>query len=126
MKEITALGRMAAREGKIQELVNDERGDENSGMSQADLRKAEQLQAAAQYLLRRDVMDRLNINGDRFVDKRELEFALRTQNMRPQDRAMLNYLRTNYAKFQEGANNERGDENSGVSMQDLQYYAGLV
>lgn len=126
MKEISALGRMAAREGKIQELVNDERGDENSGMSMADVRKAEQMQAAAQYLLRRDVMDNLNVNGDRFVDKRELEYALRTQNMRPQDRAMLNYLRSNYAKFQEGANNERGDENSGVSIQDLQYYAGLV
>ncbi|MBA3995327.1 MAG: hypothetical protein C0469_17545 [Cyanobacteria bacterium DS2.3.42] len=126
MKEISALGRMAAREGKIQELVNDERGDENSGMSMADVRKAEQLQAAAQYLLRRDVMDNLNVNGDRFVDKRELEYALRTQNMRPQDRAMLNFLRSNYAKFQEGANNERGDENSGVSIQDLQYYAGLV
>ncbi len=126
MKEITALGRMAAREGKIQELENDERGDENSGISMRDLQKAEQLQAAAQYLLRRDVMENLNINGDRFVDKRELDYALRTQNMRPQDRAMLNYLRTNYAKFQEGANNERGDENSGVSMQDLQYYAGLV
>lgn len=126
MKEISALGRMAAREGKIQELVNDERGDENSGMSMADVRKAEQLQAAAQYLLRRDVMDNLNVNGDRFVDKRELDYALRTQNMRPQDRAMLNFLRSNYAKFQEGANNERGDENSGVSIQDLQYYAGLV
>lgn len=126
MKEISALGRMAAREGKIQELVNDERGDENSGMSMADVQKAEQLQAAAQYLLRRDVMENLNANGDRFVDKREIEYALRTQNMSPQDRAMLNYLRSNYAKFQEGANNERGDENSGVSLQDLQYYAGLV
>ena len=56
----------------------------------------------------------------------ELTRALITQDMRPQDRAMLNYLRANYAKFQEGANNERGDENSGVSLQDLQFYAGLV
>lgn len=37
MNEITALARIAAREGKTQELVNDERGDENSGVSMQDL-----------------------------------------------------------------------------------------
>lgn len=124
-KEKASLSRMAAREGKIQELVNDERGDENSGMSRNDLRQAEQMQAAAKHLLTRN-LDVINRNGDRFVDRNEITQALMTRDMPPQDRARLNYLRAYYSKFQEGANNERGDENSGVSIQDLQYYANLV
>ena len=40
-------------------------------------------------------------------------------------RASLDRLMT-VTKFQEGANNERGDEDSGVTIQDLQFYAGLV
>lgn len=116
---------MAAREGKIQELVNDERGDENSGISRNDLRQAEQMQAAAKNLLTKN-LEFVNTNGDRFIDRKELTQALMTRDMPPQDRAMLNYLRAYYSKFQEGANNERGDENSGVSIQDLQFYANLV
>lgn len=124
LNEIQALGRMAAKENKIQELVNDERGDENSGISRRDLDKAEEMKAASEYLLDKQ-WNNINRNGDRFISKDELTRALVYQDMPYMDRAMLAYLRDNYGKFQEGSNNEKGDENSGVTYHDLMYYANI-
>ncbi|MCC6980590.1 MAG: LysM peptidoglycan-binding domain-containing protein, partial [Candidatus Melainabacteria bacterium] len=124
-KQDDALRLMAQNEHKIQELVNDEKGDENSGISLADLRKAEVMQTAARYFQSKN-LDMINFNGDRFIDQRELHYASNSPYVTARDQQMLKVLRAYYANFQEGSNNEDGDENSGITRHDLRYYSNLI
>ncbi len=125
-KDRIALNRVARHAGKIQELRNDEKGDENSGISYADLQKVDEMQEAACLMATSGMWENFNVNGDKYLKKNEIEQALRRSHITADERRALNYLYDNYAKFQEGNNDEKGDENSGVTWNDLRWYSSFV
>lgn len=125
-KDRIALNRVARHAGKIQELANDEKGDENSGISYADLQKVDEMQEAARMMAKSGMWENFNTNGDKYLKKNEIEQALRRANITEDERRALNYLYDNYGKFQEGNNDEKGDENSGVTWNDLRWYSSFV
>lgn len=121
-----ALNRVARYAGKIQELRNDERGDENSGISVNDLKKVDEMQEAARIMAKSGMWETFNTDADRYLKKNEIEQALRRANITAEERRALNYMYDNYGKFQEGNNDERGDENSGITWNDLRWYSSFV
>lgn len=121
-----ALNRVARYAGKIQELRNDERGDENTGISANDLKKVDEMQEAARIMAKSGMWENFNTDADKYLKKHEIEQALRRANITAEERRALNYMFDNYGKFQEGNNDEKGDENSGITWNDLRWFSSFV
>lgn len=118
-----ALRVMAEQEHRIQELENDETGEENSGISYADLAKAEEMRRVARYLQNND-LEQYNFNGDPVLDQRELHYAENSPYTNSRDRLMLQTLRAYYDDFRKGSKDGNWDR-MGVSGNDLDYYANI-
>ncbi|MBA3856785.1 MAG: hypothetical protein C0507_07745 [Cyanobacteria bacterium PR.3.49] len=124
--EIRALDTMSKNVGKIQELANDERGDENSGISRQDLTKLDDLARNSEKYLRDGSFKSFDADRNNYLTKEEITRALTTARLTREERVTLEFLKDNMKYLQKGNNDERGFENNGISLADMRFYAGLV
>lgn len=124
--EIRALDTLSKNVGKIQELANDERGDENSGISRQDLTKLDDLARNSQKYLRDGSFKSFDADRNNYLTKEEITRALTTARLTREERMTLEFLKDNMKYLQKGNNDERGFENNGISLADMRFYAGLV
>jgi len=124
--EIRALDTLSKNVGKIQELANDEKGDENSGISRQDLNKLDELSQKSEQYLRDGSFNAFDSNRNNYLTKEEITRALTTARLTREERQTLEFLKDNLKYLQKGNNDERGFENNGISLADMRFYAGLV
>lgn len=117
----------------IEELSNDELGDENDGITKADLAKLEEVRQnnqkeleqtarARAFLDKDDNFKKIDSDGDTFLTKSEISKALERQDLTPEERVSLEFLRDHVSDIEEAHNDETGDENDGITRKDLDYY----
>jgi Ca2+-binding EF-hand superfamily protein len=124
--ETRALDTMAKNVGKLQELANDERGDENSGISRQDLKKLDDLERTSEKILKSGQFNAIDSDRNNYLSKEEITKALTTARLTREERVTLEFLKDNMKYLQKGNNDERGFENNGVSQADLRFYAGIL
>lgn len=124
--ETRALDTMAKNVGKLQELANDERGDENSGISRQDLTKLDDLERTSEKILKSGQFNAIDSDRNNYLSKEEITKALTTARLTREERVTLEFLKDNMKYLQKGNNDEKGFENNGVSQADLRFYAGIV
>ncbi len=124
--ETRALDTMAKNVGKLQELANDERGDENSGISRQDLTKLDDLERTSEKILKSGQFNAIDSDRNNYLTKEEITKALTTARLTREERVTLEFLKDNMKYLQKGNNDEKGFENNGVSQADLRFYAGIV
>lgn len=124
--EIRALDTLSKNVGKIQELANDEKGDENSGISRQDLTKLDDLARNSEKYLRDGSFRSFDADRNNYLTKEEITRALTTARLTREERQTLEFLKDNLKYLQKGNNDERAFENNGISQADMRFYAGLV
>lgn len=129
-KELQVVSGLLAGEEDIKDLHNDRLGKER-GISIRDLQKLDDVisklrgdyRGAVQSTLtfaNERVFDSIDINGDGLMSKKEMKDALQNRDdLRRGQRAALRYDLENASKIMEISNDELGDENSGISKEDL-------
>lgn len=123
--EVRALDTLAKNASKIEGLVDDEKGPENSGMSRRDLEKLNQLQNMSARMYNSGMFQDLDRDRNAFLSKKEITEALTTRNLTPEQRMTLEFLQQNIKILQKATDDEKGFENNGVSNADLRFYASL-
>ncbi|MBX9686987.1 MAG: hypothetical protein K2X27_09810 [Candidatus Obscuribacterales bacterium] len=120
---------------ELEELNDDEWGDENNGVSRADLAQFDALQASKQQELNdfadaSDYMkknfDSIDTDSDGLVSNDELDTAMQADGLSESDKAKLQYLKDHSSDIEEASDDEIGDENDGISKGDLDSYVKEV
>lgn len=117
----------------IEELSDDEYFDEDNGITKKDLEKLEEKRQhnakeleltarAAAFLDRDGNFAKIDSDGDKFLTKAEITKALERKDISPEDRVSLEFLRDHEDDIEEAHDDELGDENNGMSREDLDYY----
>lgn len=117
--EVTALNRISGKIGDLEEMHDDEFGDENDGITRQDINVAEQRMKAIEFAQKN--YDKLDGNADGYVTAEEVDAYTRANGDRlnAQDRASLDYLKNQVSDLEEYSNDELGDENDGFTKADL-------
>lgn len=132
-KDAQVVAALYKSQDDIEELSNDEFGDENDGITKADLEKLEEVRQAnakqleqtaraAAFLDKDDNFKKIDSDGDNFLTKSEISKALERQDLKPEERVSLEFLRDHVGDIEEAHNDELGDENDGITRKDLDYY----
>ena len=132
-KDAQVVAALYKSQDDIEELSNDEFGDENDGITKADLEKLEELRQknakeleqtarAAVFLDKDDNFKKIDSDGDTFLTKSEISKALERQDLTNEERVSLEFLRDHVDDIEEAHNDETGDENDGITRKDLDYY----
>ncbi|MBI3928265.1 MAG: hypothetical protein HY319_22160 [Armatimonadetes bacterium] len=133
--ERATLATLQRQRSNLEELSNDELGDENSGVTRSDLRRLQQQPEAREEHARqvrriqesrdytggfversRQQFDGWDRDANGYLSQSELDHAGRTN---PDDAAALDTLQAHRRDLEELSNDEWGDENNGVSRADL-------
>ncbi len=132
-KDAQIVAALYKSQDDIEELSNDELGDENDGITREDLaelrelgqknqKELEQTARAAAFLDKDDNFKKIDSDNDSFLTKSEISKALERQDLTPEERVSLEFLRDNVGDIEEAHNDETGDENDGITRKDLSYY----
>lgn len=138
------LYRALANLSDLEEYSNDEWGDENDGITRADLQVfLEQAQsgsddpatqslsgrvttadgnAARAYQLFSQNMYRLDRDSDGFVTREDLQAASQNTRFSETERAWFAHLSTQVGEIEELSNDEWFDENDGITLRDLEAF----
>jgi hypothetical protein len=136
-KDAQAIAALYRAQDRLEELSNDEFGDENDGISRADLQafgKIEEEGAqhsaasyrASSWLSGNDntMFKQLDSDGNSFLALDEINTALQSENLGETDRKNLEFLRDNYSVLMGAHDDEWGIENNGIHLKDFDYYVG--
>ncbi len=117
--ETLALKRLGSKVDDLEEMYNDELADENDGITRQDINVAEEQMKATEYA--KQNFGKLDLDGDGYVTSGEVNSYVRANSDRlsAQDRANLDYLKSNVDDLEEYSNDELGDENDGFTSADL-------
>lgn len=118
-EEGASLTRIRDRVDRLEELHNDENGDENDGITRGDLRVASENAHAMDYA--RGNFGRLDGNHDGHVTEDELDSYAKARGDKLSSEELVNIkvLKKNMSDLEEFSNDENGDENSGFTRNDL-------
>ena len=108
----------------LEDLHDDEFGIENDGITKADLnefgRKAQDdKEAMDMYGMAKEKMDKLDGNNDGFLDKDELDKAIKAADPKSEDYKTLTKMKEQYDDLQSKSNDEWGFESNGITKEDL-------
>jgi len=136
-KDAQAVAALYRAQDRLEELSNDEFGDENDGITRADLQAFEKLEKegaqhsaasyrASSWLSEKDntIFKQLDSDGDSFLALDEINAALHSENLGDTDRKNLEFLRDNYSVLMGAHDDEWGIENNGIHLKDLDSYVG--
>lgn len=117
--ETLALKRLGSKVDDLEEMYNDEFGDENDGITRQDINIAEEQMKATEYA--KQNFSKLDLDGDGYVTSGEVNSYVRanSDSLSANDRANLDYLKRNVDDLEEYSNDEFGDENDGFTNADL-------
>lgn len=112
----------------IEELSNDELGDENDGISKADMQKFDDLagkytEAEDMYRYMRKDIAKVDADGDGYVSKEELTKRIDSLDEKSDERKVLESMRDKYDDLIGQSNDEWGFDNTGISVDDTLDYA---
>jgi hypothetical protein len=107
----------------IEELSNDEFGDENDGISKADMQQFDDLstkytEAGSMYSYLKDNISKVDTDGDGFASSEEISKRIDSLDARSDERKILENMRDHYDEMQSATNDEWGFDNSGISVED--------
>lgn len=113
----------------LEELSNDERGDEDDGITRDDLQEFGEVirthkRAMAYEKLAKEKFDVIDKDRDGFIDRGELEEAYLSNNpvLSREDRATIEEMRREFSSIEDVSNDEWGPENDGITKDDLKGY----
>lgn len=113
----------------LEELSNDERGDEDDGITRDDLKEFGEViethkKAMGYAKLAREKFDLIDRDQDGFIERDELEEAHRNPhaNLSKEDRALIEEMRREFSSIEDVSNDEWGPENDGITKDDLLDY----
>jgi Ca2+-binding EF-hand superfamily protein len=116
--EKTALTKFKNNIGNLEELHNDETGDENDGVTRADLEEGEKRMKAFEFAEKN--FTAIDADKDGYLTKTELtKFGQAQKGINPADHNKIKYLAGNVSDLEEESNDEWGDENCGITRSDL-------
>lgn len=123
-----AIEILQKRQDEIEELSNDELGDENDGITRADLKEFRDLSeryqdASDMSLYGREKFDSADTDKDGFLNVCELDQAIKSAAPNSAEKQLLEKMRADYERLQGASNDEWGFDNSGISKEDLTYNA---
>lgn len=108
---------------EIEELSNDETGDENDGITQEDIKALDQIRDIKnmkQYGLNNfNVLDK---DKDGHLSEDDLDEALKSEDLTDRDREMIEALRARLDEIEDASNDELGFENDGMTKKDLRAF----
>lgn len=113
------LEEVKRRMGSLEEVSNDEWGDENDGLTIADLETAIKHEQALNYARNRFTV--LDKNGDDFVTGDEIDAHMKEMGDKapPDVLEIGKYLKDNIGDIEEAHDDEAFDENSGFTRHDI-------
>lgn len=113
----------------LEELSNDEVGDEDDGITRDDLKEFGEVlythkKAMAFEQLAKEQFDLIDKDQDGFIDRDELEEAYRNPNpkLSKEDRFAIEEMRRDFGNLEDISNDELGPENDGITKDDLKGY----
>ncbi len=132
-KDAQIVAALYKNEDDLEERSNDELGDENDGITRADLKQFDkdrdkiqsdwqQTGRARVFLDKDDNFKKVDTDSDDYLTKSEIEKALERTDLTKDERVSLEFLRDNVDDLEEASNDEFGDENDGITKADLKEY----
>lgn len=115
----------------LEELSNDETGDENDGVTAADIAKFDEMQKniVPEYNANKNMTNygtenfsKLDADGDGFLTNSELEEALKDSSLKDNEKQAIERMKKQIANIEEASNDEWGDESKGITKEDLKKY----
>ncbi|HEY9869186.1 MAG TPA: C2 family cysteine protease [Candidatus Obscuribacterales bacterium] len=112
---------------ELEELSDDEWGDENDGVtvndiSQFDAQLAQVNQAGHMWTVGLQSFDQIDVNRDGHMSASELDTAAQNPAATGDFRLTVRQMRERISDIEEASNDELGDENDGITRADLQAY----
>ncbi|MBY0552076.1 MAG: hypothetical protein K2W95_32630 [Candidatus Obscuribacterales bacterium] len=119
-----AVELMQKHQNEIEERSNDEFGDENNGVTRADLKEFRDLSeryedASDMSIYGKQKFDSADTDKDGFLSASELGKAIDNAAENSDDKKVLEKMRSDYERLQGASNDEWGFDNSGISKDDL-------
>lgn len=119
-----ALEILQKRSDEIEELADDEFGDENDGITRADLKEFRDLSeryqdASDMSLYEHQKFEITDADKDGFLSASELDTAIDKAAPDSREKKVLEKMRADYERLQGASNDEWGFDNSGISKDDL-------
>lgn len=108
---------------QIEELSNDETGDENDGITQEDIKALDQIRDVKnvkQYGVSH--FNELDKDKDGHLSEEDLDEALKDEDLTERDREMIEALRARIDEIEDASNDELGFENDGMTKKDLRAF----
>lgn len=117
--ELKALSVLKENMSRLEELHNDEWLDENDGLTRADLNLAEKRMKAFEFA--DGSFNQIDSDKDGFLSGQELnDYGLsKADSLSAAQKASLDYLKDKRSYIEEESNDEWGDENDGITRNDL-------
>lgn len=115
---VRSLEQTKAKTGQLEELSNDEWGDENDGITAADLDIAIKHERALKYA--DSLFHLMDKDQDDFVNSDEIDaYAKGRGKLSAEEAEKMQYLKDNMGDLEEAHDDEAWDENSGITRRDL-------
>ncbi|MBX3076678.1 hypothetical protein KF913_22400 [Candidatus Obscuribacterales bacterium] len=132
-KDAQVVAALYAGRDELEELSNDEYGDENDGPTKKDLEAFETLRKTdasrrkevsdvSTWLQDSDRFKTLDKDGDKFLSYREITDALKQPDLSEKDKINLEFLKKNYSELEDAHDDETGPENDGITQKDMDYF----
>jgi Ca2+-binding EF-hand superfamily protein len=132
-KDAQIVATLYKNQDDLEELSNDELADENDGITRADLKQFDkdrdkiqsdwqQIGRARVFLNKDDNFKKVDTDSDDYLTKSEIRKALERTDLTQDERTSLEFLRDNVDDIEEASNDELGDENDGITKDDLKSY----
>lgn len=132
-KDAQIVAALYKNQDDLEERSNDELGDENDGITRDDLKQFDkdrdkvqsdwqQIGRARVFLDKDDNFKKIDTDSDEYLTKSEIEKALERTDLTADERVSLEFLRNNVDDLEEASNDEWGDENDGITKDDLKEY----
>lgn len=112
---------------ELEELSDDEWGDENDGVTANDIARfdaqvAEVNENGHMWRVGLKSFDQIDVNRDGYMSASELNAAYQNPSASGEFRLAIKQMRERISEMEEASNDELGDENDGITRADLQAY----
>ncbi len=132
-RDAQVVAALYEKQDDLEEVSNDELGDENDGITRADLKQFDidrdviqtewqQIGRARVFMDKDDNFKKIDTDSDEYLTKSEISKALERTDLTANERTSLEFLRDNVDDLEEANNDEFGDENDGITKKDLEEY----
>lgn len=132
-QEAQVIAALTKMRDDLEELGNDEFGDEDNGITKADLARFAEIEkehqervvstvTAKDWLKTEENFKKVDKDADGFISGDELQTAAAEPNLSEQDKKVLEFLKAKRSEIEEASNDETGDENDGITAKDMETY----